>query len=63
VSEEALAKLDAEIEAEVADAVAFADASAPATHEVVNATVLAPSVAYPQRFDGAHAPFRAEGGR
>jgi pyruvate dehydrogenase E1 component alpha subunit len=63
VSEETLAKLDAEIETEVADAVAFADASAPPTHEVVNATVLAPSVAYPQRFDGAHAPFRAEGGR
>lgn len=63
VSEEALGKLDAEIEAEVADAVAFADASAPATHEVMNATVLAPSLAYPQRFDGAYAPLRAEGGR
>ena len=63
VSEEALGKLDAEVEAEVADAVAFADASAPATHDMMNATVLAPSVAYPQRFDGAYAPFRAEGGR
>jgi pyruvate dehydrogenase E1 component alpha subunit len=63
VSEEKLAKLDAEIEAEIADAVSFADASPPATHEVMNATVLAPSIAYPPRFDGAHAPFTVEGGR
>jgi pyruvate dehydrogenase E1 component alpha subunit len=60
VSEESLAKLDAEIEAEVADAVAFADASPHATHTVMNATVLAPSLAYPQRFDGAYAPFTVE---
>ncbi|MFN7696938.1 MAG: pyruvate dehydrogenase (acetyl-transferring) E1 component subunit alpha [Deltaproteobacteria bacterium] len=63
VSEEKLAKLDAEIEAEIADAVSFADASPPATHEGMNATVLAPSIAYPPRFDGAHAPFTVEGGR
>lgn len=59
VSEESLAKLDAEIEAEVADAVAFADASPAPGHDVMNAAVLAPSVAYPQRFDGAWAPHQA----
>ncbi len=59
VSEERLAAIDAEIEAEVADALAYADASAWPTHDVMNATVLAPSLAYPPRFDGAHEPFEA----
>lgn len=60
VTEETLAKIDAEIETEVADAVAFAESSPPATRETMHATVLAPSVAYPPRFDGAHAPFTVE---
>lgn len=63
VAEETLAKIDAEIEAEVADAVAFADAAPFPTHAVMNEAVLAPSCAYPQRFDGAHPPFTVEGGR
>lgn len=59
VAEEQLAKIDEEVEAEVQDAVSFADAAPPAKTDVMNATVLAPSVAYPQRFDGAYAPFVA----
>jgi pyruvate dehydrogenase E1 component alpha subunit len=59
VAEEQLAKIDEEVEAEVQDAVSFADAATPAKADVMNATVLAPSVAYPARFDGAHAPFSA----
>ena len=59
VSEDSLAKLDEEVEAEVQGAVSFADAAPPALAATVNDTVLAPSIAYPPRFDGAHAPFVA----
>jgi pyruvate dehydrogenase E1 component alpha subunit len=51
-----LATIDEEVEAEVQDAVAFADAAPPARHEVMLDTVLAPSLAYPPRFDGAWPP-------
>ena len=59
-SEEEMAAIDAEIETEIADAVQFAEDSAPALESTVRSTVLAPSVAYPQRFDGAHAPYSAD---
>ena len=58
-SEAELAAIDAEVEAEIADAVQFAEESAPALESTVRSTVLAPSLAYPQRFDGAHAPYSA----
>lgn len=51
-----LAAIDEEVEAEVQDAVAFADAAPPAKREVMAETVLAPSLAYPPRFDGAWPP-------
>lgn len=54
--ESRLATVDEEVEAEVQDAVAFADAAPPATHETMVQTVLAPSLAYPPRFDGAWPP-------
>ncbi len=61
-SEADLTALDAAMEVEIADAVSFADTSAPATRASMLSTVLAPSVAYPERFDGAHAPLTTEGG-
>ncbi len=45
--EDTLAKIDSEVEAEIADAVKFADESAAPTMNEVRAAVLAPSVAYP----------------
>jgi TPP-dependent pyruvate/acetoin dehydrogenase alpha subunit len=59
-TEAEMAAIDAEVEADIADAVQFAEESAPALESTVRSTVLAPSVAYPQRFDGAHAPFSAD---